>query len=114
MIGKIIDLHEDGYGLHFTSQMSKNDHGRNALIEYKEELITEHSIGYNIVTSDNSNDQFQELVELKLYEGSAVTWGSNPDTPVTGIKGFETTEEIEKELDHLLKYLKFSFYMGWS
>lgn len=106
MIGRITDLHEDGSGLHFTSQLSKNSHGQDALIEYKEGLITEHSIGYNIIASSNSNDEFQELTELKLFEGSAVTWGANPDTPVTGIKGIEDKEEIEKELNHLLKYMK--------
>ena len=106
MIGKIIDLHEDGSGLHFTTQLSKNTHGSDALIEYQEGLITEHSIGYNVIKSSNSNDQFQELVELKLFEGSAVTWGANPDTPVTGLKGIESTEEVQNELNHLLKYMK--------
>ena len=108
MIGRITDLHEDGSGLHFTSVMSKNSHGTDAIIEYQEGLITEHSIGYNVMESDNSNDQYQALTELKLFEGSAVTWGANENTPVTGIKGIENAEEIEKELDHLLKYCKVS------
>ena len=108
MIGRIVSLSEDDSGLAFTSVLSKNSHGQDALIEYQEGLITEHSIGYNIIGANNDHKGYQELTELKLFEGSAVTWGSNPDTPVTGIKGIESVEDIEKELNHLLKYMKVS------
>ena len=106
MIGKIVDIHEDGSGLHFTSVLSKNTHGMDALIEYQEGLITEHSIGYNIIKASNSNDEYQSLEELRLFEGSAVTWGANEATPVTGIKGIANVKELEDELNSLLKYCK--------
>ena len=108
MIGKILELKEDGSGLHFTSQLSKNSFGKDALIEYQEGLITEHSIGYQVIKASNSNDEYQTLEELKLYEGSAVTWGANSETPVTGLKGLITEKEIEEELNSLLKYCKVS------
>ena len=104
MIGRITDIHEDGTGLHFTSVLSKNSHGTDALIEYQEGLITEHSIGYNIIKAANDNDQYQLLEELRLFEGSAVTWGANEETPVTGIKGISDVKDLKDELDSLLKY----------
>jgi len=106
MIGKPLEISEDAYGLLTVSKMSKNSHGADALIEYQEGLITEHSIGYNVIKSSNSDDQFQALTELKLFEFSAVTWGANPDTPLLGIKGIESKDEIQDELNHLLKYIK--------
>ena len=107
MIGKLTMLKEDGNGLYFESVMSTNSHGKDALIEYQEGLLTEHSIGFQIMQSDQTNPDFQLLTELKLWEGSAVTWGANELTPVVGIKGENiTTEDLVQRLDRLYKACK--------
>jgi hypothetical protein len=52
---------------------------------------------------------YYEINEVKLYEGSAVTFGSNPETYVVSVpKGEEKTDYIEKitkELDVCIKAL---------
>ena len=107
MIGKLTRLEEDGTGLYFESVLSTNSHGKDALIEYQEGLLTEHSIGYQVMQSDQTNPEYQVLSELKLWEGSAVTWGANELTPVVGIKSKEvSTDDLIKRLDRLYKACK--------
>lgn len=108
MIGKLVDLKEDGTGLFFTSILSTNSHGKDALIEYQEGLLTEHSIGFQTIQADGNAADYNILTELKLWEGSAVTWGANSLTPVVGIKGTVevSVDELIKRLDHLYKVCK--------
>ena len=105
MIGKVVDLKEDSVGLFFKSIMSTNSFGKDALIEYQEGLLTEHSIGFIILQSDETEDGIRLIKEIKLFEGSAVTWGSNEDTPVIDIKGM-TYPQLADELDSVVKYCK--------
>lgn len=105
MIGKVVELKEDSVGLFFKSVMSTNSFGKDALIEYQEELLTEHSIGFITLQSDQTDDGIQLIKEVKLFEGSAVTWGSNPETPVIDIKGM-TYPELANELESVVKYCR--------
>ena len=105
LIGKLVELKEDDNGLFFTSILSQNTHGKDALIEYQEGILTEHSIGFVILQSDRQDDGVQLIKEVKLFEGSAVTWGANADTPVTEIKSM-SNEQLAKELDNVVKYCK--------
>ncbi len=105
MIGKVVELKEDSIGLFFKSIMSTNVPGTDALIEYQEKMLTEHSIGFITLQSDQTDDGITLIKEVKLFEGSAVTWGSNPDTPVLDIKGM-TYPQLADELDSVVKYCK--------
>lgn len=105
MIGKVVELKEDSFGLFFKSVMSTNSFGKDALIEYQEGLLTEHSIGFITLQSDQTEDGIQLIKEVKLFEGSAVTWGSNPDTPVVDIKSM-TYPQLANELESVVKYCK--------
>lgn len=105
MIGKVVELKEDSEGLFFKSIMSTNSFGKDALIEYQEGLLTEHSIGFITLQSDQTDDGIQLIKEVKLFEGSAVTWGSNPETPVIDIKSM-TYKDLANELDSVVKYCK--------
>jgi len=52
--------------------------------------INQHSIGFSIVKSErNEQTGIRVIKEVDLYEGSAVLWGANPETP---------TEEVMKNL----------------
>ncbi len=128
IIGKVIELEEDKVGLKATIQLSKNtDDGRDALGKYQDELITEHSVGMNIIKSDNEKES-REISEARLWEGSGVTWGANELTPPVGLKSFtpqaifdrvgklegilskgkytdETFESFETQLQQLKAYL---------
>jgi len=105
-IGKIQELKEDNFGLFFVSQMSKTTAGKDALIEYQEKLVNEHSIGFKTIKDDKSGDGFNIIKEVQLWEGSAVTWGANMDTPLTSIKSIIDPETVVDRIDNLIKYIK--------
>lgn len=116
LIGKITEIKEDERGLYFVSKMSKTDIGQRALIWYEEGILREHSIGFDIIRYESDNQQkAYMLTELKLYEGSAVTWGANEMTPVTGIKSEDVSLKIAnllEGLEHSLKNPKMSDQYG--
>ena len=101
LVGKILELKEDITGLYFRSQMSKSTQGQDMLMLYQEGIITEHSIGFQVMgwkkEKGDDGKEYTALTELKLWEGSGVTWGANEMTPVTGLKSAgELTLEIER------------------
>lgn len=104
-IGKIQSLTEDSNGLRFESVMSKSTLGNDTLIQYQEGILKEHSVGFNII--QRSESQPEEITEIKLWEGSTVTFGANPNTPVIGIKSeLEQQEEISKRLTALENFMR--------
>ena len=87
VLGKPNVLKEDKKGLYFETQISQTSLGKDVLQLYMDKVLTEHSIGYQIVKRevDESTDT-QKLVELKLWEGSTVSWGANMDAIVETVK----------------------------
>lgn len=84
-IGKPSVLKEDSYGLYFESRISKTTKGIDALKLYEDGVINEHSIGFNTVQKETKSNH-TALLELKLWEGSTVTWGANEMARLTGMK----------------------------
>jgi len=65
---------------------------------YRDGVITEHSIGFEIIKSEMAeNKEYQLIKEVKLWEYSSVTWGANENTPVVGMKS-EMKAEFASEL----------------
>jgi HK97 family phage prohead protease len=116
-IGKFVELSEDNTGLYAVGQLGRSTQGEDALRDYEDGIIKEHSIGFQYISdkmrwiNDINVDGggYYEINEVKLYEGSAVTFGSNPETYVVSVpKGEEKTDYIEKitkELDVCIKAL---------
>jgi HK97 family phage prohead protease len=116
-IGKFVELSEDNTGLYAVGQLGRSTQGEDALRDYEDGIIKEHSIGFQYISdkmrwiNDINVDGggYYEINEVKLYEGSAVTFGSNPETYVVSVpKGEEKTDYIEKitkELDICIKAL---------
>ena len=104
-MGKPSILKEDPYGLYFEAKVANTTWGNNALSLYDAGVINEHSIGFQTIQSSDKGTH-NELTELKLYEGSAVTFGANPNTPFTGMKSEQQKNEFIKKLDSLLKGVK--------
>jgi hypothetical protein len=80
--------------------------GEDAIKLYEAGLINQHSIGFSTLKSDvNQKTGVRTITELKLYEGSAVLWGANPETPMLGFKGEfkETKENLSIRLENLIK-----------
>jgi len=87
-------LKEDKRGLYFESMISHTALGKDVIQLYKDKVLTEHSIGFQIIKRerDESREE-QKLIELKLWEGSTVTWGANMEALVSGVKA----ENMDKD-----------------
>lgn len=97
-IGVLQVLQEDNKGLYYESQPGTHSIGQDVVKMIESGLITEHSIGYEVVRKQVINpdadwrDQKQILQELKLWEGSCLTaWGANEQT------GGATLKSLGKE-----------------
>jgi len=113
-IAKVLVLKEDKKGLYFESQCSKTQKAQDVLIQYAEGIYNEHSIGYRTIKEEVINDDkgdllYFKLTEVKLWEGSTVTWGANPQTPFTGFKSEKKEDriaELKKRMDRVTATLK--------
>lgn len=47
---------------------------------YEAKEITQHSVGFKTIKENKAGDH-NLITEAELYEGSAVLWGANPNTP---------------------------------
>jgi HK97 family phage prohead protease len=91
-LGKPKELREDEIGLFFTTEISDTTYGLDAVKLYRDGVLSEHSIGFEIVKARNETVDGKEvavLTELKLWEGSSVTWGAN-EMARGGMKGVST------------------------
>lgn len=80
-------LKEDKRGLYFESKISDTSLGRDVLQLYRDKVLTEHSIGYQVVKREvDESTETQSLTELKLWEGSTVSWGANMEALVQTVK----------------------------
>jgi HK97 family phage prohead protease len=115
-IGKFVDLSEDNYGLYGVGQLGRSTDGEDAFRDYEDGIIKEHSIGFQYITDKikfvkdetMKGGGYNEIKELILWEGSAVTFGANEHTHVVGMKGQEKTDHIEnisKELNLCIRAL---------
>ena len=114
-IGLLKSLEEDSYGLKFESKLSESTLGQDVLKQYHEGILNEHSIGFNAIKEKYDKEGgFNEIKEVLLWEGSTVTFGANPETPVTGFKSQEQIEgHIEKlndKMNLLIKALRNGTY----
>ena len=105
--GKFNVLKEDNKGLYFESMQLPNTTYSNDLIElYSMGIVKEHSIGFSTIKSDWQKDGITRIIkEVKLYEGSNVTLGANPNTPFTGFKA-RTEKEINDQVSLIIKSVR--------
>lgn len=106
-LGKLIELKEDDYGLFYRSQIGKHTLGVDFIKMVESDLIKEHSIGFNDLTpaGKKSGDGFNNITEVKLYEGSSLTaWGANEFTPLVEMKG--KTEDISNRIKSFEKFVR--------
>ena len=116
-IGKYLELSEDEKGLFAVAKLSNSTDGTNALIDYEEGIIREHSIGFKymkdkikfIEDETKENGGFYQVSEVQLFEGSAVTFGANEFTNVVEVakseegKKEEIIERLSEEINIVVK-----------
>ena len=110
-IGRFESLEETHDNLVAIATLGRATKGNDALLDYEDGVITEHSIGFNIVPDKTfiREDGVRELRELFLWEGSAVTFGANSETPVFNVGKGNKTEYLEKlnqKMNGLINALK--------
>ena len=116
-LGKILSLKEDATGLVYESQIGSHTLGVDFVKMVESGLISEHSIGYKTIKRNQLQDWEgymknpakgrQELTEVKLWEGSSLTaWGSNPMTPIVGMKGIGDIDTILERQKQIEKFCK--------
>ena len=108
-IGVIQELKEDSQGLYFRSKMGSHTEGQDFLKMYQEGIIREHSIGFNYVADkikqvEEGEQQIWDISEVKLWEGSAVVFGANSETPNLSI--VKSQEDLNNEIEKLNKRME--------
>jgi uncharacterized protein len=106
-------LKEDEKGLYFETFFGKDSFSQDKLQQHIDGIITELSIGFNTIKSENVIDgngvfSYRKLTEVKLWEYSSVTWGMNSLTEVTSAKGenVDILADLTKRIERLNKALK--------
>lgn len=106
-------LKEDSTGLYYEATITSGaTFAEDALKLIAEGLVEENSIGFQTVKSaiiqpdaQDWETWYRELIELNLFEHSAVTWGANPEARMTGMKSM-SRKELEAKEGKLLKALR--------
>lgn len=114
-IGKFEKLEEDDFGLFAIAKCGNSTKGEDAWQDYQDEIIREHSIGFQYIgdkikwVDDSTMAQggYYLITEVKLYEGSAVLFGANEQTPVVSVMKSEErmsyAHKISNDIDLIAK-----------
>lgn len=103
-LGILQVLKEDDYGLYYESKVGTHNLGQDFIKMVESGLIKEHSIGFSIVRENKGKGGPNEILDVKLYEGSSLTaWGANEMTPMLGLK---TAYEIKDRIKTFEKFVR--------
>ena len=112
-IGKPEQLYVEGDALIAITPIIETETGEDILKLYEANLINQHSIGFSTIKSETNNDTgVRTLKELMLYEGSAVLWAANPETPTISLFKGMNPEEVKETLNGRLEKLIKAFKHG--
>ena len=110
-LGKPKELYVEGNALVAVTEIIETEMGEDMLKLYEANLINQHSIGFSTIKAEMNNETgIRTIKELMLYEGSAVLWAANPETPTLamykGMEAAEVQETLNGRLEKLLKAFK--------
>ena len=109
IVGRPIEMVEDEIGLRTVTQMADTAMGRDTFRLIEEGIVTEQSIGYDVIKDTTDEENVRHLKELRLWEYSFVTWGANEHTPIVGTKadGIAILQSKMERMKRLLKSGRF-------
>lgn len=64
---------------------------------YESGDFTQHSIGFTTLKDEKNSAGIRIIKEARIFEGSAVMWGAQPDTPVLQLFKSEFDEEMDPD-----------------
>ena len=100
-IGRPLEAREDDAGLFTASRIAATPLGTDVLTLAAEGVLSELSIGFDTVKSATLENGGRELLEVRLWEWSPVTFAANELATITGVKSAEDLEPIIRNLAHL-------------
>lgn len=96
-VGKFSEIYMEGDNLVGVTNIPNTQWGSDVLEFYKSGHINQHSIGFKTIQQDKQKDsiygEYNLIKEAMLYEGSAVLWGANDQTPNISVGKSLTKEE---------------------
>jgi len=106
-IAKFSELYVEKDYLVGVTQIPQTTLGKDMLIMYGAGHINQHSVGFKTVESEVQNkgkaDEYRLIKQILLYEGSAVLWGANVNTPTLSVGKSLTKEEQKIEFLELIE-----------
>lgn len=112
-LGKPAELYVEGDALVAVTEIIETEIGEDILKLYEAGLINQHSIGFSTIKSEFDNESgVRTITELMLYEGSAVLWAANPETPTLEVFKGMTPDEMKETMNGRLEKLIKSFKHG--
>lgn len=99
----MLKVYEDSYGLAFESKISETSYGKDALVLYQDGVVDEQSVGFITIKAEDKGS-YREIREVKLFEGSAVTWGANEMAQVVSVKHM-VKEQLLAKADKVSKLI---------
>jgi uncharacterized protein len=108
-IGKFSELSMEGDYLVGVTNVPNTTTGNDMMALYADGHINQHSVGFRTIKSEpvnaDKNNEYRLIKEILLYEGSAVLWGANPNTPTLSVGKSLTKEEVLSEYNKTMDEL---------
>ena len=101
--GGSLKLSEDARGLAFESTISPTSWGKDVIQLIQDGVLNENSIGFSVVKSMERKG-YRELIELRLWEGSSVSFGANDQALNT--KSAFTEDVLQKKMQTVMKAVR--------
>jgi hypothetical protein len=103
IIGKIEDAGTDDKGAFFVSKLLPTSLGKDVLVMYEENVLKEHSFGFEIVHSMQMNS-YELVKEVRVLEVSSVTFAANPNATTISVNSIiDWMEQHDKSSEALEK-----------
>jgi HK97 family phage prohead protease len=100
LLGKPKELYIENQKLIAITDIRKTLWGNDMIEYYKNGDVTQHSIGFLVPKGKQvQRDGYNEIQEVKLYEGSAVLFAANPNTPTIDVKSMTKEQAIEEHFN---------------
>ncbi|UPL50522.1 HK97 family phage prohead protease [Hymenobacter sublimis] len=100
------EFREDEFGLRGVAKLDNNRTADEILDGYKSGSINQHSVGFYTMQKKMADNGVRIITEAKLVEGSAVVFGSNPNTPFLGFKSADPLEVLEEIKERSERFTK--------
>lgn len=106
-IAKFSELYMEKEYLVGVTNIPQTTLGKDMLIMYDAGHINQHSVGFKTIEAETQNkgksDEYRLIKQIFLYEGSAVLWGANTNTPMLSFGKSLTPEDQKIEFLDILK-----------